>query len=339
MREFNTHPTVICLTPIKNEAWILERFLKCASLWADHIIVADQGSNDNSREIASGFQKVILIENSSSTYSEVHRQKLLIDAARQIPGPRLLIALDADEMLTANFNDSPEWQSVLEAPKGTVIRFEWANLMPGISSYWSPGYNLPLGFMDDGTEHVGEKIHSARIPLPASAPTLALQRIKVLHYQYTIWERMESKHRWYQCWERLNNCERTPVNIYRQYHHVHAIPSAQIQSLPDEWLRGYEKQGIDMTATYKEEMFWWDIEVLEWLDKYGPSKFRREAIWDIDWQSLSQKKSLQKKSDNYRDPRNKFERLIQSRWLPKTQKYKDKYLVSLIDGVLDLIWR
>src|SRR5215510_5602039 len=196
---------IICLTPIKNEGWILDRFLQCASLWADHIIVADQMSDDNSREIARSYPKVELIDNPSPTYNEVDRQKLLLNAARSFSGPRLLLALDADEMLTANFLTSPEWKSVLEAPMGTVFYFTWANLLPGAQSYWSPSYALPLGFMDDGSDHVGTKIHSRRIPIPSGSREIKLQDIKVLHYQYTNWERMESKHRWYQCWERRNN--------------------------------------------------------------------------------------------------------------------------------------
>ena len=35
-------PTVICVTPVKNEARILPRFLRCAATWADHILIADQ---------------------------------------------------------------------------------------------------------------------------------------------------------------------------------------------------------------------------------------------------------------------------------------------------------
>lgn len=339
MHKLEGRPTVICLTPIKNEAWILERFLKCASLWADHIIIADQSSTDGSRDIARNFAKVTLIENSSSNYNEVHRQKLLIDAARQIPGSHLLIALDADEMLTANFLDSPEWETVLKAPKGTVIEFEWANLMPGINSYWSPGYYKPLGFMDDGTEHIGDKIHSSRVPVPDNAPILNLQKIKVLHYQYAVWERMESKHRWYQCWERINNSDRSPVEVYRQYHHMYAIPNEQIQPVPEAWIVGYEKQGIDMTATFKESILWWDKEVLDWIDKYGPSKFKKEAIWGIDWENLSKKIYPENTFKSYRDPRSKFDRIIQSRWLAKTQKHADKTIVKLVDGFIKLIWR
>jgi len=38
-------PLLICMTPVRNEAWILHAFLKATSLWADHIIIADQNSN------------------------------------------------------------------------------------------------------------------------------------------------------------------------------------------------------------------------------------------------------------------------------------------------------
>jgi Glycosyltransferases involved in cell wall biogenesis len=94
---------VICLTPVKNESWILERFLKCTSLWADHIIIADQNSDDGSEEIAKSFQKVIYVKNSASQFNEPERQKLLINEARKISGEKVLVALDADEALTGNF--------------------------------------------------------------------------------------------------------------------------------------------------------------------------------------------------------------------------------------------
>ncbi|MDX2229164.1 MAG: glycosyltransferase family 2 protein [Leptolyngbyaceae cyanobacterium bins.349] len=339
MRCHVSKPSIICLTPIKNEAWILDRFLKCASQWADHIIIADQGSIDNSKEIALAYSKVTLIENSSPIYDEVERQKLLIRAAREFPEPRLLIALDADEMLTANFMECPEWQTVLQAPKGTVIRFEWANLMPGIQSYWPAGYDHSLGFMDDGTEHTGKKIHSPRIPVPSGAPAISLKKIKVLHYQYSYWKRMESKHRWYQCWERINYPERSPIDVYRQYHHMYAIPENKIRSLPPEWIDGYERQGIDMTSNYEESVFWWDKEVVDWLKKYGSDKFRREAIWDLDWKNLLGDVYRESFASNLDDPRNKFDRFIHKRWLPKTQARAEKFHIRLVDIFLKLIWR
>ena len=56
-------PQLIVITPVRNEAWVLEAFLTHCSSWADHIIIADQHSTDGSREIAQQFPKVTLIDN------------------------------------------------------------------------------------------------------------------------------------------------------------------------------------------------------------------------------------------------------------------------------------
>ncbi|MDZ4200026.1 MAG: glycosyltransferase family 2 protein, partial [Kiritimatiellia bacterium] len=195
---------IICMTPVKNEAWILKRFLTCASLWADHIIVADQDSSDTSREIAASFPKVILIENPSAVFNEPQRQKMLIDEARKIAGPKILIALDADEMLPPGAWESPEWRTMLESPPGTVILFRWANICHGWRQMWISDSVFPGGYVDDGASHEGRDIHSPRVPCPEGANGVEMTETKVLHLQYTDWQRMESKHRWYQVWERLN---------------------------------------------------------------------------------------------------------------------------------------
>src|SRR6266513_1643562 len=101
-------PLVICLTPVKNEEWIIEKFLACTSLWADHIILADQGSTDRTTEIAKNFSKVVLIKNYDEQFNEHFRQQLLVDKAREFPGKKLLIALDADEFFTGNIFTHPE---------------------------------------------------------------------------------------------------------------------------------------------------------------------------------------------------------------------------------------
>lgn len=46
-------PQIIVVTPIKNEDWILDRFLSTTSLWADNIIIADQCSTDFNFQLAS----------------------------------------------------------------------------------------------------------------------------------------------------------------------------------------------------------------------------------------------------------------------------------------------
>jgi len=163
-----TQAKIICLTPVKNEAWILHRFLQCASLWADHIIIADQGSTDGSREIALSYPKVTLIKNHSNDFSETERQQLLITEARKISGKRLLIALDADEIFTANIINSKEWKSIISSPQGSVFGFQWVNLRPDMKTCWIPEYYFPWAYMDDNSQHEhSQKIHNHRLPVTA----------------------------------------------------------------------------------------------------------------------------------------------------------------------------
>ena len=53
---------VIALMPVRNEAWVLEHSLRCLSGYCDVILVADQDSEDASREICRGFPRVTVLE-------------------------------------------------------------------------------------------------------------------------------------------------------------------------------------------------------------------------------------------------------------------------------------
>jgi glycosyltransferase involved in cell wall biosynthesis len=316
-----SRPTVICLTPILNESWILEKFLKCASLWADHIILADQKSTDNSLEIARRFPKVRLVENPAKQYDEMERQQVLLAEARRIPGRRLLLALDADEFLTANFLSSPEWNSILHAAPGTVISFQWPFVHTNYAdlSYFLLLKEMRLGFVDDGSQHLGKAIHSGRVPAPPLAPILRPKQIKVMHYCMMDRERFESRLRWYQCWELLN-LKRRPIDLYRFYHTDLFVPTDAIKPLPGEWTRGYEEAGIDVTSVHCEPDYRWDREVLRFLEEHGAAKFRRLAIWDVNWTTRQAELFPDKPSKTYRDPRGLFDKTVH-RWLRWTQRY------------------
>jgi glycosyltransferase involved in cell wall biosynthesis len=327
--------TLICLTPVRNEAWILERFLRCASTWADYIVIADQQSTDGSREIARQFDRVVLVDNPHEGYDEGTRQRLLIETARQLPtqGRRILIALDADEILSANWMKSAEWQRLLTAAPGTVLYFQWANLGPNVSCAWIDSSYKPFGFVDDGSPHNGQPIHSPRVPIPPDAPSLYFEKIKVLHYQYAHWARMRSKQRWYQVWERLNNPQKRPVTIFRQYHHMEAAVR-KAGPVHSEWLAGYEAQGIDMRTIPQERCFYWDEEVLKWLVTYGPARFRKLNIWDCDWAALAVQKSLTL-NGVLRDPRTPFEKAVHA-WLRVTQGQSHKLYIRALQKLLQL---
>ncbi len=332
--DFNK-PKIICLTPVKNEYWILDRFLKSTSLWADHIIIADQMSTDGSREICEKYEKVILIDNDSETFNEPERQKLLINEARKIEGPKLLITLDADEIFTPNVTSQLEWQTILSSRPGTVIEFPWLNLKSSIEHFWYGGH-MPFGYMDDGAEHIGYKIHSARIPIPTTSDRIRVNEIKVLHFQYTDWNRMVVKQRWYQCYEQIEKINK-PIAIFRRYHHMYAIDSAKFKLVPKEWIEDYSKQGIDITSVYCQSMLSWEKTVLNYMDKHGTSYFSQINIWDISWVDIAKKWNYPN-PEKYKDPRNKWEKLI-NKWLIQTQSKNNKFWVKQMEKLISLFYK
>ncbi|MDJ0647629.1 MAG: glycosyltransferase family 2 protein [Xenococcaceae cyanobacterium MO_188.B19] len=327
-------PTIICLTPVKNEAWILDRFLQCTSLWADHIIIADQNSTDGSREIAEKYSKVILIDNNSSTFNELERQKLLIREARKISGRKLLIALDADEIFTG-FENISEWKTMIKAEPGTSFWFQWANILPGIEHYYVPNYHMLFGYMDDGIEHSGNFIHSPRVPVKSRGKKFFFSHIKIMHYQYVDWNRMKSKHRWYQCIERINFPHRSSINIYRQYHHMD-VPPIDIKTIPHSWFDTYEAKGIDMTSINIEKLYWWDKEILNFFDKYGVTNFRKEYIWDVDWNQVYKECYEENHNLHFKDPRNRLQKWIHH-WLKKSQVNPYKISNKIINKTLRML--
>jgi len=309
-------PVLICVTPVRNEAWILDRFLRCAALWADHIILVDQSSTDASLAIATRHAKARVVHNPGKEWDERSRQELLLASAREIPGPRILIALDADEMLSANFADTPEWQTMLSTPPGTELYMERGDLYPfcqDIGIFHSP---WQFGFVDDGRTHNGIFIHGPRLPHDEFGPKLFLADIKVLHYQYTDWARMKSKHRRYEVIETLHDPSRGAISIYRQYHHMDP-PNPWRGPIPREWLDRYVRSGIDMTSTNIDGTYGTDREVLDYMATHGARRFSRQAIWDVDWAALAKVHGFDR-PERFADPRTKFEKRVHA-WLAVSQ--------------------
>lgn len=328
-------PTIICLTPVRNEAWVLDRFLKATSLWADYIIIADQMSTDGSREIARKFPKVILVDNNTEEFNEPERQKLLINEARKINGPRLLITLDADEMFTPNVLTSSEWQQMLESKPATVFKFQWANIAPDLKHFWY-GYYFPWGYMDDGYEHnYNNKIHNYRIPFPANSPQVDIKDIKVIHFQFTDWNRMLSKHRWYQCMEILNYPDKNVIDIYRQYHHMNVVDSNELIDIPTEWVLEYENLGINILQVIKVEKIWYDAQTLGLFKLHGVSKFNRIDIWDVDWREKNRLWKLTDSKDVY-NPQSFFDLLLM-KYMKFTQNKLDRKIFRRLDRVFRYI--
>jgi hypothetical protein len=330
-RQVEDSSQYICLTPTRNEAWILRHFLGAAESWATQIIVADQQSTDETWALLSGAPKVKAVRNESQVLDEAHRQRLLLEHARMLPGRRVLIALDADEALSSNALSSPDWQRIKDAPLGAVIRFKWVNVLPDFKTAWIPTGRIPCGFVDDGSSHAGTRIHSTRIPWRDSAPVLDLDDIVVLHFQYAVWERMLSKQRWYQAWEHVNRPEKGALEIFRHYNHMFGgWDRTEIQPLRAEWLTGLLERGVDYRTLAPEPCTWWDAEVLEMLRAHGAKHFERISIWDKDWAQLGAERKI---DADLTDPRSATVRAIHT-LLRLTQARRGAFAVRALERCL-----
>ncbi len=277
--------------PVKNEAWILSMSLAAASVWADGIVVSDQGSTDGSKEIARSFPKVHLIENDDlKDFNEYKMRAPLISTARRLFGEgNILVSLDADEILTPYF-DSVDFQKWQQLPTGTVIQFFWGNILYGFEKYWRlPHQNF--GYIDDGQPFQTGLIHVPRLFSPREDSLVyECKDMGVIHFQYTDWDRMTSKHRWYQCYERIYFPKKSAVEIYRRYHHMYN-PSYFVTPVPNEWKDNYSKWGgVNITDYKQEKVHWWDYKVLSYLDEYGEAFFSQIDIWNFDWEAVGGKK-------------------------------------------------
>ncbi|WP_041555505.1 glycosyltransferase family 2 protein [Nostoc sp. PCC 7524] len=285
----NSVPKIVVITPVKNEAWILERFLSVTSQFADYIIIADQNSTDGSQAICKKYPKVILVENKSEKFNEADRQLLLIKTARElILEPKILIALDADEILAANAIKTQSWQTMLQAKPGTVIYFEKPDLFETTHQCIRTGILTPLAYVDDGAAHQPQAIHSVRIPTPEYATRLHCHDIKVLHYGITRLDAHAAKMRLYGVIENVLGVGHPLGRRYRYNSRPDYLGLGKLEAAPDEWFRGWEEQGIDMHTIIKHKYYAYDFEVLRYFQKYGMRRFLMEDIWKFDWEACRQ---------------------------------------------------
>ncbi len=275
------------LTPVKNESWILDRFLAVTSQFADAIIIADQRSTDASREICRRFPKVTVVDNPDPDYNECSRQQLLIAVARdRIPGPKILLALDADEILAADSLASPAWEDVRRAPPGTALYFEKPDLLSPPTRY-RPSGPFPLGYSDDGRCHDGPFIHSTRIPTGGPIPRLEVPEIRFLHLAMTRPEEFFARMRLYSAME---NVKRTKTAFQRLAYYSPGIIQHRLDAAarptPSCWWQGWQNEGIDLLHSRSDSDNQFNREVLRLFAQYGERRFYWDDVWGFDWEEL-----------------------------------------------------
>jgi hypothetical protein len=284
----NERPAVVVITPLRDDSWILRRFLEVCSVFADRIVVALQQSAETTRKICREFEKVQAIEDPIAGYDESRRQELLIRAARElVPGPRILLALDPDEILAANAMSTRGWQAMLAAAPGTVIFFERPNL------YFSPRncerrpLDFAAGFVDDGVAvYEGPVIHAPRVPKPPDAPQLTLGDVKFLHYARLRPEAEKAEMRMYAALENVLGTMPLLARRRAYWSRRSLRPEGSLEPTPREWFEAWESRGIDMTTIQDVRPYWQDLATLELLLEHGSRRFWFDDVWGKDWNAL-----------------------------------------------------
>lgn len=278
---------VVILTPVKDEEWILERFLWACSQFADHILVLDQQSSDRSPEICARFPKVTVVANPSKNYDELARSKLLVENARKLFGEgNLLVGFDADEIPVYEGLNRKYWEDFLKLPAGTNICFEKPEILDLPPRCVRTTARYTYGFIDDGSPMEGRLIHSRRTPGKPSNLHHVSTEVVLMHFARIRWMEYCIRQAVYAMIEnanaskslRVRNCYYSPLAFCR-FGRGTAVP------IPDEWLAGYRKEGIDLMSYRTRRFNSFHLRGLRLMAEHGTNRFKFDDIWWEDWEA------------------------------------------------------
>jgi glycosyltransferase involved in cell wall biosynthesis len=283
---------IIALMPVKNEAWIIGRTLSVLARFCDHIIVADQRSTDGTSEILKEFSpKVTVVDNPSATHSTNIRWRLL-EEARNFDGDNFIFCFDADEIPSANIVTPGVLEALVDILPGTALEIPWIQLWRDPlqwrddGSVWSQKWIL-AGFRDDRAVQYGPILslndHNSRIP--ACRRLVRAGSIKLLHYQFVLFERSRAKQCWYRAAEAvaLGGEKAAGINFY--YRVVRDEREVGLSPVLPAWIAGWQQLGIDLETFSEEPLYWYDVEVLRWFKEKTPAYFAPIDLWDLNWEA------------------------------------------------------
>jgi len=320
------------MTATRNYGWVTNAFLKANSLWADYIIIADQHSTDGTREMALEYPNVILLDNDNLTYSESTWSQLVIDRARKIEGDKILFFLDIDEMFSANYLLTQDWQNILQSKPGEIFFFNWANICSDTKHYWTSKnddgslFFLARMFHDDGItpyNNEGIDMHTHCIPYPEDDVNriFYVNDFKMLHFGRYNEKWNNAKLRYFQIVDFEQN-NRNITSLSRMYKSV--VSEHEIIELHEIWLYSKDKHGFDLfNEVYEPENPLFDQYVLDMIKSDGIERYKKLDIWD---------KSFLK-CNNLSDPRPLWIKLVHF-YFQSSSKISSNLLIRILDKIL-----
>ncbi len=291
-------PKIIVCIPARNDSWILPTVLGSVSMWADHIIVADENSWDGSDEVYKRFPKVQVVKFEPKEFNESNRRQVLLEAVRKYDGQNLVFGLDSDEMITAEIlNPKVREFFISQMKPGMSAKLQWIMLWKNVRQYrydpvpeWSDSWKNFVYWDDRKINFNNVKMHSSRAPESTLDNAITFKDFRVLHYTFADWPRMMAKHVYYLALEKTMGSKVHPYILNRKYRWFYFQPKTGmvINNIPDQWVKPFEQQGVPMKDFTPENLYWYEEEVLQFFQKYGLKAFKHFNIWNMDWEAKRQ---------------------------------------------------
>ena len=221
-------PKIVVITPVRNEAWVLDAFLTCTSTWADHIIIADHHSTDGSREIVIKYPKVTLIDNPTDEWYENECRAKLLEEACKITGDKIIFGLDADEFLSEGFAETKGWERIMTSKPNTIFCFRWRSVYDDMfhiydeANYmeWAAHYSPDIDVVTEYRKRERHAVHASRVPCleESCAQYVMIDDIRFVHLAKLNKGRTQNKLDFYQVtWVDKNPMKAKPISFHRTY--------------------------------------------------------------------------------------------------------------------------
>lgn len=324
-----THPKLIVITPVRNEAWVLEAFLTHCSSWADYIVVADQHSTDGSREIAMRFPKVILIDNPGKEMNMSAARLLLFQEVDRIDGDKIVFTLDADEFMQNGFTETDGWNTITKSTPDAIFCFRWLNIVNDFrhmqplqqSTYeWACRFAQDEKMADLYRNTENNIVHESRLPCTKTAKYINIDDIRFVHLNGLNTARNRNKLALYQIASVMRGVN--PVSIFRTNHSIPQVyPVGKEIPLTDA--KGNDLKPLVHISDHGQHYI---DEIVNILRREGFEKFQWLCIWD--------NPDLQAAGISYKPP---FHIRAIHWYLRTTQKYSHYGLVRAIDKLLKIM--
>lgn len=284
-------PTIVVITPVRNEAWVLDAFLTCTSSWADYIILADQHSDDGTREIAKRYEKVVLIDNPSQEWYEYLCRTRLLEEAVKLPGDnKIIFGLDADEFLSEGFEKTESWQRMMTSQGTQIFSFRWLNLFDDFSSVeftdadfdWAGHYDSSISVVEEYKKREKHAVHCARIPCLETnrCHYFVVDDFWVIHLAKLNHERIRQKFDFYQVtWVDKNEEKANPIRMYRGYNKYYPDKLSHLDEPVKLCCAGSPVDYSSLVRTSDYGKHYVD-EMVQVFKREGTDKFKQLCIWD-----------------------------------------------------------